>query len=169
MSDVFEISEQYVERLAQLDPVGATKAGVPGHDAEMTDYSPDGIDARALLNRETLEQLGGVTRDDDRQRRAADVMAERLQVSVDQYAAGERWRDVRVIGSPVQSIRDCFDLMSFDSRDDWETAVARMERVPDAIAGLELTLREGMSRGVTSARRQALSCAQQASTWGGEV
>jgi uncharacterized protein (DUF885 family) len=169
MSDVFEISEQYVERLAQLDPVGATKAGVPGHDAEMTDYSPDGIDARALLNRETLEQLGGVTRDDDRQRRAADVMAERLQVSADQYAAGERWRDVRVIGSPVQSIRDCFDLMSFDSRDDWETAVARMERVPDAIAGVELTLREGMSRGVTSARRQALACAQQASTWGGEV
>jgi uncharacterized protein (DUF885 family) len=44
-----------------------------------------------------------------------------------------------------------------------------MERVPDAIAGLELTLREGMSRGVTSARRQALACAQQASTWGGEV
>jgi uncharacterized protein (DUF885 family) len=170
MPDVFEISDQYVERLAQLDPVGATKAGIPGHDAEMTDYSPDGIDARAMLNRETLEALPRAETDgDDRGRLAAAVMAERLQVQVDQYAAGERWRDLRIIGSPVQSIRDCFDLMSFDDRDDWETAAARMERVPEAIAGLELTLREGMSRGVTSARRQALACAQQAATWGGDT
>jgi uncharacterized protein (DUF885 family) len=166
--DVFEISDRYVDRLAELDPVGATRSGVPGHDGEMTDYSPDGIDARALLARETLAELRDAPQDDDGHRRAAGVMAERLQVSLDQYAAGERWRDLRVIGSPVQGIRDCFDLMAFDTREDWETAVTRMERIPAAIASLEATLREGMSRGTVAARRQALACADQAATWGGE-
>jgi uncharacterized protein (DUF885 family) len=169
MADVFEISDRYVEQLAALDPVGATRSGVPGHDDEMTDYSPDGVDARALLARDTLAALEQAPRADDRDRRAADVMAERLRVGLDQYAAGERFRDLRVIGSPVQGIRDCFDLMAFDTREDWETAAARMERVPEGIASLELTLREGMSRGVVSARRQALACAQQAATWGGET
>jgi uncharacterized protein (DUF885 family) len=168
VADVYEISDRYVDQLAVLDPVGATGAGVPGHDAEMTDYSPDGIDARVALARDTLTELANAPRDDDAARIAADVMQERLQVSVDQYAAGERWRDLRVIGSPVQSIRACFDLMAFDTHDDWETAAARMERVPEAIASLELTLREGMSRGIVSARRQALACAHQAATWGGE-
>jgi uncharacterized protein (DUF885 family) len=169
MPDVDSISDRYVERLAALDPVGATKSGVPGHDAEMTDYSPDGIDARVELVSETLAQLAHAPRETDADRRAVDVMKERLQVIVDQYAAGERWRDVRIIGSPVQSIRECFDLMAFDTRDDWEIAAARMERVPDAVASLERTLREGMARGLVAARRQALACAQQASTWGGEV
>jgi uncharacterized protein (DUF885 family) len=169
VADVFEISDQYVERAAALDPVGATRSGVPGHDAEMTDYSPDGIDARASLARETLAELAQAPQADDRDRLAAAVMAERLQVGLDQYAAGERWRDLRVIGSPVQSMRECFDLMGFDTREDWETAAARMELVAQGVASLELTLREGMSRGVVAARRQALACAQQAATWGGEV
>src|SRR3954447_4655658 len=165
MPDVFEIADQYVERLAALDPVGATKSGVPGHDAEMTDYSPDGIDARDALARDTLTELANAPRNNDGERRAADVMAERLQVGLDQYAAGERWRDLRIIGSPVQSIRDCFDVMAFDSRADWEVAATRMEQVPDAVASLERTLREGMSRDIVSARRQAIACAQQAETW----
>jgi uncharacterized protein (DUF885 family) len=41
-----------------------------------------------------------------------------------------------------------------------------MARVPDAVASIEATLREGMTRGVLPARRQALACAQQAETWG---
>src|SRR5690242_9512868 len=81
-----DISNDYVERLATLDPVGATGSGVPGHDAEMTDYSPDGIDARAALASDTLGALAALPRDNDRDRVAIDVMAERLQVTVDQYA-----------------------------------------------------------------------------------
>jgi uncharacterized protein (DUF885 family) len=169
VATIDEISDRYVTRVAELDPVGATRSGIPGHDAEMTDYSPDGIDARASLAQATLAELARLSRDVDRDRVAIGVMAERLQVSADQYAAGERWRDLRIIGSPVQGMRDCFDLMAYDTRDDWEIAAARMQLVPAGIAGLEQTLREGMSRGVVSARRQALACAQQAATWGGEV
>ena len=63
----------------------------------------------------------------------------------------------------------CFDLMSYDTDDDWETARERMTRVPDALAGIEATLREGIGKGVVAARRQALACAAQADAWGGEA
>ena len=57
-------------------------------------------------------------------------MIERLQNVVDQYDAGERLRDIRVIGSPIGAIRSCFDLMAYDTPEDWEIVRARMARVP---------------------------------------
>ena len=76
---------------------------------------------------------------------------------------------MRIIGSPVQAIRACFDLMAYDTDDDWEIVAQRMARVPDALASLEASLREGMARGIVAARRQALACADQAATWSGDA
>jgi uncharacterized protein (DUF885 family) len=58
--------------------------------------------------------------------------------------------------------------MRFETDDDWELARQRMERVPDALDGIEATLREGMAQGVVAARRQALACAAQADAWSGD-
>ena len=150
-----------------LDPILATSRGVTGHDAEMTDYSPDGQAARAALDRKTLAELSQIRPPTEPDRLAADVMRERLQVAVDQHDAGERLRDLRIIGSPFQSIRQCFDLMPTATEHDWEVIAARMERVPRALTSFEAALRQGLSRGVVAARRQALVCADQGARWSG--
>jgi uncharacterized protein (DUF885 family) len=168
MSEVYEIADQYVLAYVALDPIAATDAGIAGHDHELTDYSPEGNAARDRLNRDTLAALQRAPRADDRDRIAADVMTERLQLAAALHDADEELRSVRIIGSPVQEIRSCFDLMPFDSEHDWEVAAKRLERVPESIASLEAALREGMARGLVSARRQAIGCAHQAATWGGE-
>jgi uncharacterized protein (DUF885 family) len=168
-SPVFAIADRYVEAFAALDPIAATGAGIAGHDDQLTDYSPAGAAARAALARETLQQLAAAPVDEDVDRIAASVMSERLQVTIDQHAAGERLRDLRVIGSPVGSIRSCFDLMARDTPDDWETVRARMQRVPEAIANFEVSLREGIATRIVAARRQALACAQQAEAWSGDA
>ena len=147
-----------------LDPILATSRGVTGHDAEMTDYSPDGQAARAALDRKTLAELSQIRPLSEPDRLAAEVMRERLQVAVDQDQAGERLRDLRIIGSPFQSIRQCFDLMATATDADWELIATRMERVPQALASFEAALREGQRRGVVAARRQALVCADQGAT-----
>ena len=134
----------------------------------MTDYSPDGHAARAALDRTTLAQLSQIRPLPEPDRMAADVMRERLQVAIDQDQAGERLRDLRIIGSPFQSIRQCFDLMATATDADWEVIAARMERVPQALASFEAALREGQRRGVVAARRQALVCADQGATWSGQ-
>ncbi|MGH8979076.1 MAG: DUF885 domain-containing protein [Acidimicrobiia bacterium] len=168
MSEVFAIADRYVDAVAAADPIAATGAGIAGHEDRLTDYSPEGWAARAELARDALRALDAAPIDDDRDRIAATVMRERIQVNLDQYDAGERLRDLRVIGSPVGSIRSCFDLMAYDTPEDWEIVRARMQRVPDAIAKFEESLREGMSRGIVASLRQTLACAKQAETWSGE-
>jgi uncharacterized protein (DUF885 family) len=167
VSEVYDIADRYVDRFATLDPCSATAAGVKGHDHEMTDYSPAGTAARLALTRETLDAIAAAPQDDDNDRLAASVMRDRLELRIALHDANEELRPLRIIGSPVQSIRQCFDLMAFDSDADWEVAAERIARVPDATASLETTLREGVSRGVVAARRQALACAEQCATWGG--
>ena len=168
MSKVYEIADEYVLAYAALDPIAATDAGIAGHEHELTDYSPAGAEARDRLDRDTLAALERAPRNDDRDRIAADVMSERLQLAIALHDAGEELRAIRIIGSPVQEVRSCFDLMAYDTEHDWEIAAQRLARVPESIASLESALREGIARGLVSARRQAIGCAQQAATWGGE-
>jgi uncharacterized protein (DUF885 family) len=168
VSAVRELASRYVDDSAVLDPVLATSRGVAGHDAEMTDYSPEGQAARAVLDRKTLVELSSLRPLNEPDRIAADVMRERLAVAVDQDEAGERLRDLRIIGSPFQSIRQCFDLMPTATETDWEVIASRMERVPQALGSFEAALREGLSRKLVAARRQALVCADQGATWSGQ-
>lgn len=168
MTRVYDIADRYVEALAAADPISATSAGIAGHEHELTDYSPAGAEARARLARDTLAALAATPHENDADRIAAGVMAERLTLAVDQHEAGERLRDLRIIGSPVQSIRQCFDLMSLETPDDWDIVRERMTAVPAAVASVEAALREGMARGVVAAGRQALACAAQAEAWSGE-
>jgi len=168
VSPIYELADRYVDRSAVLDPILATSRGVIGHDAEMTDYSPEAQSARASLEKETLAELSRLRPLTAADRIAADVMRERLQIAVDQYEAGERLRDLRIVGSPYQSIRQCFDLMATSTHQDWEIIATRMEAVPGALRSFEAALREGAGRGVVAARRQALSCAEQGATWSGQ-
>ncbi|HLM17606.1 MAG TPA: DUF885 domain-containing protein, partial [Acidimicrobiia bacterium] len=176
-SPVYDLAEHYVERFAALDPLSATGEGIGGHDHEMTDFSPDGAAERAELDRATLRALdalhvesghvdGGAVQS-DAERTAAEVMRERLELALTEHDAGERLRDLRVLGSPVQTVRMVFDLMNRDTADDWHVIAERMALVPQGLASIEDGLAEGAAQGVVAARRQAVACTKQADTWGG--
>ncbi len=164
----YELCDAYIERAGSLDPVTATSRGLVGHDAAMTDYSPDGIAAHTELDRTTLSQLEAVRPDDDRDRVAAELLAESLRASLSLDGAGETLGALRIIGSPFQAIRAVFDVMPRSSEEEWATIAARLEGVPDAMAGLRTALAEAAGRGQPPARRQVLACAEQGSTWAGQ-
>ncbi len=166
-SPVYELAEQYVERFAALDPLAATGEGIAGHDHEMTDYSPDGAAERAEHDRATLHALDTIDVGNDADRIAAEVMRERLELGLVEYDAGERLRDLRVLGSPVQTVRMAFDLMARDTADDWQVVAERLALVPQGLSGIEAALAEGAAEGIVAARRQAVACTKQADTWGG--
>jgi uncharacterized protein (DUF885 family) len=161
------IAGRYIEDLAALDPIEATEMGVAGHDHELTDYSEDGCAARAELRRRTLAELRTIEPANAGERLATAVMEERLTSALEQHEAGERLRDVRVLGSPIQSVRSCFDLMAYETEADWETAARRMEAVPDALTSIVAALERGREVGDVAARRQAEECARQCEVWGG--
>jgi len=166
-SPVFALADHYVERFAALDPLSATGEGIGGHDHEMTDYSPAGSDERAGHDRATLRALDALTPETDADRVAAEVLRERLVLALEEHDAGERLRDLRVLGSPVQYVRMAFDLMPNATPDDWQVIAERLALVPQGLASIEAGFTEGAAQGIVAARRQAVACAQQADVWGG--
>ncbi|MGA8426105.1 MAG: DUF885 domain-containing protein [Candidatus Dormiibacterota bacterium] len=166
MSTVDEIAHDYLDRISALDPIEATSRGTLGHDSEMTDYSPVGEAARSDLARGTLTQLDAISIDNDRDRLAAAVMRDRLQVEVDLFDSGNWMRSLRFLG-PIEGARMAFDLMARGNENDWEVIAKRLERVPSCLMGIRETLELGVSRNVVSARRQALVSAATARNYGG--
>jgi uncharacterized protein (DUF885 family) len=148
-----------------LDPSLATSVGEPGVDDELPDVSPDGMAARVDLARRTLAELAKLADVDDADRLCRDLMEDRLGVSIEQFETGEHLRYLRVIGSPVGSIRAVFDQMSKDTADDWEHIANRLDAIPQAYGGIKVALEHGISQGLFAASRQAIACADQLDAW----
>src|SRR6516225_9560867 len=53
------VAERYIATYAALDPCAATELGIVGYDEFITDYSPDGVAARADAAGATLRELDG--------------------------------------------------------------------------------------------------------------
>jgi uncharacterized protein (DUF885 family) len=166
-SAVFALADRYVSEAAALDPIWATYAGITQYDGELTDFSPEGLDARAAHVRETSVTLAGLPRETHRDEVAATLMTERLDVLLTAADADEGLRDLNSIASPLQEVREAFDLMNYDTADDWDAVYRRMEAVPGALAGLQLSYEEGRRGGLVAARRQALAGAREATVYGG--
>jgi len=153
---VDQIAEQWVDSLVALDPTVGTYIGRSVDGSGFADYSPDGharyIQAAtetisALESTPVVDAIDEVTRTDLRSTLALDL---------ESSAAGLQLRDLNVIASPAQSIREVFDLMPTGTVDDWQNISARLDAVPAAVDGYIQTLRLGIERGVTPARRQVL-------------
>jgi uncharacterized protein (DUF885 family) len=167
VSEIYDLSDRFVERFAALDPVAATLEGLAGHDDEMTDFSPDGYEERYEHARTTLRALARAAITDDRDRIAADVLREDLETTIELYDAGEHLRTLNIIASPVQYVRMCFDMMPTESEDDWDVVAARLGLVRAGLSSFQASLTEGVHQGLVAARRQAVECMRQAETWAG--
>src|SRR5215475_1297701 len=167
VSDVDRISDHYVDRIATLHPIAATLMGVAGHDDQMTDFSPDGIAERTTLTRSVLSQLRAVDVETERDRVARDVMLDEAELGLALDDAGERLRDLNIMHSPLQMIRQVFDLVPTETVAHWEAIAARLALVPQGLDGYRETLQAGAEQGLVAAQRQASACARQADTWGG--
>jgi uncharacterized protein (DUF885 family) len=167
MTQVFDLSDTFVAELCALDPFLATGIGEPGHDDEVTDYSPDGVERRVDLARATLRKLEAAPIENDDDRIAAAVLRDRLSMEVEGFEAGHAWKQLSNFDSPITFLRTSFDLSPRGTEEDWEHLATRMTRVPDALGGFTTSLRHGLAVGQVAARRQALVCAEQAATLGG--
>lgn len=163
---IFALSDQYIVESAALDPMLASFWGVPGHDDEMTDYSPDGWAARLDLQSRTLAELTTIEPDGRSDRIAVEVMRERVQAEFDMIESGEYHRWLSVINSHHEYIREIFDFMSRESEQDWKNVRVRLTKVPAALDSLRESFRYAAGKGQVAARRQAFACAAQCDVWG---
>ncbi|ADG78572.1 hypothetical protein TPAU25S_01868 [Tsukamurella paurometabola] len=146
-SPIDDLADRFAQELAAADPVEATAVGVTDFDDRLTDYSPGGIRARIDLARTTLAELAALTPESDADRVTADALRERLGVQIELADAGRIVGDLNVIASPLQGIRDVFDLMGTGTDEADALLVARLSAVPaavdSAISGLRARLTDG--------------------------
>jgi uncharacterized protein (DUF885 family) len=154
------IADAYVDDFAALNPFEATYVGIPGHDGETTDLSPEGYAERVELATRTLRDLETATARDERERVAGEAMKERLGLEVEMNEAG---LDVglNVLASPWHSTREVYDLMPTDTEEHWSKVASRLHDLPKAVDGYRRTLEAEIASGRPPARRQVIAVVPQ--------
>ncbi|CAM3533740.1 DUF885 domain-containing protein [Occultella aeris] len=163
------IADAFVDTIAGLSPIAATSMGITGHDHLLDDFSPAGDQARVAAARKVLADLADVDPVDDIDRITQSAMRERQGLLIELAEANEHLADLNVIASPVQGIREVFDLMPTDTATDWETIAERMHAVPAAVDGYIESLRLAASRGLVAAIRQVEECVKEADDLAGDA
>ncbi|MDQ4112067.1 MAG: DUF885 domain-containing protein, partial [Actinomycetota bacterium] len=161
-------TDRYVEELCALDPLTATYVGVAGHDAELPDLSPDGMQAVEELNRAAYADVAAIKPVDEREQVAKDAFLERVGLDIEFAEAQLDRKFVSVITSGIHNLREVFDLMPTGTEDDWAAIGARLAKMPDAVAGYTATLREEAAAGRVSATAQYEKVADQIQSWTGQ-
>jgi uncharacterized protein (DUF885 family) len=157
-----KIAEDWVATMVDLDPDTAIWMGVEGRIGEIGDYSPAGHEryvdeakkvVAALAAEKPVDEVDEVTKTD---------ISSELQLELASADAGYHLRDLNVIASPAQGIREIFDLMPTEAAEDWAVIAKRLGNVAGAVDGYIETLRRGIAEGHVPARRQVSEVAQQA-------
>jgi uncharacterized protein (DUF885 family) len=165
VGDVDDLANRYVEEWAPLNPTGATFVGIPGHDAELDDLSPEGYEAQAELTRRTLADLDVIEPVTESEQVARDAMLERLGLELARYDAGYATSEISVITSGLHGLRMTFDLMPTEGEEAAANIAARLNAFPVALEQYKRTLREAADAGQVSARAQMIAVAGQCDTW----
>jgi uncharacterized protein (DUF885 family) len=155
------IAEQWVVTLADLEPDIAIMIGLPGRLGEFGDLSPAGHARYVDEAQKVIRQLDATATADDVDWVTKTDLRSDLALDVESFEAGLWKRDLNVIASPAQSIRETFDLMPHGTESDWSTIAERLGNVPGAVEGYIETLRLGISDGTVPARRQVIEVAAQ--------
>ncbi len=160
--DIFDLSSEFVDRMAALRPMTATYQGLHGHDGRWDDLSPAG--GRAVIDfiagyQQRLAALPPA--EDPWARLAVQIMSEHLRLERAYYDDGDDLLDLNNIASTFQSVRQVFDLMDTSTLEGWQNIASRLETIDAALEGYRQTLEEGRRQGKTVAVRQVKATIEQ--------
>ncbi|MEO3787432.1 DUF885 domain-containing protein [Actinocorallia sp. B10E7] len=161
MSEISEISDEYVAELARVDPSLAALCGISGEDEALTDYGPEGYAARADLTRRTFARLAGAVARDDADRRSAAVLREKLETFALLDEADVHVLDFSNVDGPFQRLRQSVEVLDEGGAESGEALRARIEAFSGALARLRTSLERGRQRGRVAERRMILATAAQ--------
>ncbi|MGL3150747.1 DUF885 domain-containing protein [Microbacterium sp. A82] len=156
-----QIAEDWVDTLVTLAPTLGTYIGRNDVNARYGDLSPDGQQQYAAEATKTLAALQAAAPVDAVDEVTQTDLTSELRLELEFHEAQWHLRDLNVIASAVQDIRQVYDLMPTATAEDWSVIAKRMAAVPGALEGYAATLAEGIARGVVPSQRQVREVADQ--------
>ncbi|MCS3842492.1 DUF885 domain-containing protein [Microbacterium sp. AK031] len=160
-SAIDKVAEEWVDTMVDLVPTVGTYIGRNDANDRYADLSPDGQEQYAAEVRKTLSTLETLSPVDAVDEVTKADLSSELNLELEFHEAQWHLRDLNVIESAAQDIRQVYDLMPTSTADDWSVIVKRLSAVPSALRGYTATLGEGIARGIVPARRQVVEVADQ--------
>jgi Uncharacterized protein conserved in bacteria len=148
------IAEEWVDTELDLYPEYRVYLGREGREGEYADYSPAGAEQALQATKMALAKIRATEAVDAVDRVTKLDLTRDLELSVEKHEAGFAERDLNVIASPVQTLREIFDLVPTATEADWGHIATRMHNLPAAMAGYIEMLRSGVRPGNVPAIRQ---------------
>ena len=153
-SKIDQIADAYLDWMVAESPSFATYIGRPGGEDKLDDESPEAHAKSHEHRKLVLAQLAAAEPQDDTDRVTKDALTRDLELSNETHEAGLWKRNLNVLASPAQGIRDIFDLSPTATEQDWKNLASRMRAVRGAIAGYQACLRAGLDSNDAPAKRQ---------------
>jgi len=148
------IAEGWLDTYLEHVPEERVYLGRSGREGEYADHSPAGADALIADARKALSAITAATPVDDVDRVTKLDLARDLELSIAKHEAGFGQRDLNVLASPAQGLREIFDLVPTATEEDWQHVATRLENLPTAMEGYKEALRSGIAAGNVPAIRQ---------------
>jgi uncharacterized protein (DUF885 family) len=156
-----KVADDWVDTLVDLNPTLGTYIGRDEANDRYGDLSPEGHERYIAAVRATRDELVGLTPADPIDEVTKTDLVGQLELELEFDEANWHLREINVLASAVQDVRQVYDLMPTATADDWEIIAKRLGAVPAALRGYAATLRDGVDQGVVPARRQVLEVANQ--------
>lgn len=158
---IFRLSDEYITEATKLSPISATFLGIPGYDDQLDDFSLVGSKKKPELIRETLRKLADMAPQNEDDRVAAAVMQERLNSELALYESYEMQLVCAVIASPAINIRQVFEVMPYETAEDFKNFTARLNAVKGAHDSWKSALVDLAKMGKKAPKRQVAGVADQ--------
>lgn len=160
-SEIFAISDEYMDTLGRMSPMNATALGIPGYDHLLDDFSVASETKAADYRRDVLGRVKAMAPIDDIDRIAKEVLIERVEASLKLFDSKEAFITYGPIANPASGIRSIFTIMNLEGPEAMANVTARLNAIGAALDSWKSMLEEMNSLGKGTSRRQVLGVANQ--------
>ena len=161
MTPIDSFAESWLSELLQDSPILATEIGVDINQHQLDDFSPERIENdrnKVVAARSALLKIDATDFTDEITKHA---MVSDFDSKLEIMDSGWVFRNLNNISSPIQDIRNAFDLMPVKTSDNWQNIYRRIAEIPKALSGYKETLQVGIRSNQTPARRQVVELMKQ--------
>lgn len=161
MPDIFRLSSDVVDRIAELHPEVSTALGARGRDHLWSDLSPARFESDRSFWDDVLEQAGACDAESRSERVARAVLVAEAERELRSIDLEHHLCDLNNIASPWQDLRDIFDSMPDTTVQAWRSIIERLNTIHEPLGGYRSSLELGMSKGLMAAQRQVNTAIDQ--------
>jgi len=165
-SEIFALSDEYIEKGALMSPMACTALGIPGYDHLLDDFSIAAADKEAAFSKDVLARAKAITPIDDIDRIAKEVLIERIEAKLKIHASKESFIAYSPIVNPASNIRSIFTIMNTEGDEGIKNVTSRLNGVGAALDSWKSTIEAMHAEGLGTARRQVLTISEQLKTHG---